>query len=110
MPVSPSTDNYYVGKGKISFKPTGAVSFCDIGNVTELETTPNVTTLEHFSSREGVRRRTRRSSRRKSSRSGWSWTRALARRMMDDIADPVVAAFGVVSRYPAFTAQIQMAR
>ncbi|MGZ3288472.1 MAG: hypothetical protein ACXU87_10575 [Xanthobacteraceae bacterium] len=28
---------------------------CDVGNVTELETTPNLTTLEHFSSREGVK-------------------------------------------------------
>jgi hypothetical protein len=26
MPVSPSTDNYYVGKGKISFKEVGAAS------------------------------------------------------------------------------------
>jgi hypothetical protein len=57
MPVSPSTDNYYVGKGKISFKPTGASTFRDLGNVTELETTPNLTTLEHFSSREGVKKK-----------------------------------------------------
>ena len=57
MPVSPSTDNYYVGKGKISFKPTGASTFRDVGNVTELETTPNLTTLEHFSSREGVKQK-----------------------------------------------------
>ena len=57
MPVSPSTDNYYVGKGKLSFKPTGAPTFRDLGNVTELETTPNLTTLEHFSSREGVEKK-----------------------------------------------------
>src|SRR5436305_14786148 len=57
MPVSPSTDNYYVGKGKLSFKPTGATTFRDLGNVTELETTPNLTTLEHFSSREGVKKK-----------------------------------------------------
>jgi hypothetical protein len=57
MPVSPSTGNYYVGKGKISFKPTGAATFRDLGNVTELETTPNLTTLEHFSSREGVKKK-----------------------------------------------------
>src|SRR4051794_12665116 len=37
VPVSPSTDNYYVGKGKLSFKPTGATTFRDLGNVTELE-------------------------------------------------------------------------
>jgi hypothetical protein len=57
MPISPSTDNYYVGKGKISFKATGATTFRDLGNVTELETTPNLTTLEHFSSREGVKKK-----------------------------------------------------
>ena len=57
MPVSPSTDNYYVGKGKISFKADGAGAFRDVGNVTELETTPNLTTLEHFSSREGVKKK-----------------------------------------------------
>ena len=57
MPVSPSTDNYYVGKGKLSFKATGETTFRDLGNVTELETTPNLTTLEHFSSREGVKKK-----------------------------------------------------
>jgi hypothetical protein len=45
MPISPSTDNYYVGKDKLSFKPTGATTFRDLGNVTELETTPNLTIL-----------------------------------------------------------------
>jgi len=45
MPVSPSTDNYYVGKGKLSFKAAGSGAFRDLGNVTELETTPNLTTL-----------------------------------------------------------------
>ena len=55
MPASPSTDNYYVGKGKISFKATGENAFRDVGNVSSLETAPNVTTLEHFSSREGVK-------------------------------------------------------
>ncbi len=55
MPVSPSTDNYYVGKGKISFKEVGAAEFRDLGNISSLETTPEVTTLEHFSSRAGVK-------------------------------------------------------
>lgn len=57
MPVSPSTDNYYVGKGKISFKAAGALTFRDLGNVSSLETAPNITTLEHFSSREGVKKK-----------------------------------------------------
>jgi hypothetical protein len=57
MAVSPSTDNYYVGKGKISFKAVGQTTFRDLGNVSSLETTPDVTTLEHFSSREGVKKK-----------------------------------------------------
>ena len=57
MPVSPSTDNYYVGKGKISFKAAGELTFRDVGNVSSLETAPNITTLEHFSSREGVKKK-----------------------------------------------------
>ena len=55
MPLSPSTDNYYVGKGKISFKAVGEATFRDVGNVSSLETAPNLTTLEHFSSRSGVK-------------------------------------------------------
>jgi hypothetical protein len=57
MPVSPSTDNYYVGKGKLSFKAVGELTYRDLGNVSSLETTPNLTTLEHFSSREGVKKK-----------------------------------------------------
>ena len=60
MPVSPSTDNYYVGKGKLSFKATGELTFRDLGNVTELETTPNLTTLEHFPRARASRRRIKR--------------------------------------------------
>jgi hypothetical protein len=40
MPVSPSTDNYYVGKGKISFKAAGESTFRDLGNVSSLEARP----------------------------------------------------------------------
>ena len=57
MPVSPSTDNYYVCKGTISFKAVGETTFRDLGNVSSLETAPNITTLEHFSSREGVKKK-----------------------------------------------------
>ena len=74
MPVSPSTDNYYVGKGKISFKATGAPTFRDLGNVTELETTPNLTTLEHFSSREGVKKKDKEVVTEKKLTVAWSWT------------------------------------
>ena len=57
MPVSPSTDNYYVGKGKISFKAVGGTTFRDLGNVSSARNHANITTLEHFSSREGVKKK-----------------------------------------------------
>lgn len=65
MPVSPSTDNYYVGKGKISFKAVGEPTFRDLGNVSSLETAPNLTTLEPFPRVTASRRRTRRWSRKR---------------------------------------------
>ena len=57
MPVSPSTDNYYVGKGKISYKAVGELTFREVGNVSSLETAPNISPIEHFSSREGVKKK-----------------------------------------------------
>lgn len=57
MPAAPNTDNYFIGKGIVTFKPTGASQFYDLGNVPEFEFTPSTEVLEHFSSREGVRKR-----------------------------------------------------
>lgn len=57
MPASPSTDNYLVGKGIVSFRPAGSETWRDMGNVTEMELTPTVERLDHFSSREGVRKK-----------------------------------------------------
>lgn len=51
-------DNYQVGKGKVYFKPEGApgvITDYPVGNVTELELTPNVDKLDHFSSMSGTR-------------------------------------------------------
>lgn len=59
MPVSPSIKNYYIGKGTVSFKAEGESTFRDVGNVPTFEFTPDLTTLEHFSSREGVRTKDR---------------------------------------------------
>jgi len=62
MPVSllaPDTDNYQVGKGIVSFKPEGATEFVDLGNVAELEYTPDIQKLDHFSSRTGVKTKDR---------------------------------------------------
>ena len=47
--------NLQVGKGIVSFKKTGEAEFRDLGNVTEMVITPDLTTLEHYSSRVGVK-------------------------------------------------------
>jgi hypothetical protein len=62
MPVSPSTDNYYIGKGVVSFMNTtaGESEFRDVGNVPEFELTPALETLDHNTSREGVKKRDKR--------------------------------------------------
>ena len=59
MPTAPNIENYYIGKGKVSFKKTGESEYRDLGNVTTFELTPNLTTLPHFSSREGVKTKDR---------------------------------------------------
>jgi len=55
MAVSPSTDNYQVGKGVVSFSTDDGANFRDVGNVSIFEWTPTVDKLDHFSSREGVK-------------------------------------------------------
>jgi hypothetical protein len=55
--LSPNVDNLQVGKGIVSFKKTGDVDFRDLGNVSALTITPEVDTLEHFSSREGTKKK-----------------------------------------------------
>lgn len=55
MPASPSTMNYHIGKGIVSFKEEGAADFLDLGNAPSFEWTPKVEKKEHFSSREGVK-------------------------------------------------------
>lgn len=53
-----STDNLIIGKGIVSFALAATpTTFVDLGNCPELEWTPELETLEHFSSREGVRTR-----------------------------------------------------
>ena len=49
---------YYIGKGVVSFTPTGGTKR-DLGNVPELELTPEVEKLDHFSSRTGVKSKDR---------------------------------------------------
>jgi hypothetical protein len=55
--ITPSTGNYYVGKGVVSFKKTGALDFRDLGNVESMQITTDGKPLDHFSSREGVKKK-----------------------------------------------------
>jgi hypothetical protein len=54
---SPNVGNLQVGKGVVSFFKEGDVGYRDLGNVTSLVITPEVETLEHFSSREGTKKK-----------------------------------------------------
>lgn len=51
---SPNVDNYYIGKGNVYFTPDGGVER-HMGNVPEFVFTPELETLEHFSSMAGTR-------------------------------------------------------
>lgn len=57
--MSHDIKNYYIGKGIVSLKLAGDTEFVDCGNVTVFEFTPDLTTLEHFSNREGVKTKDR---------------------------------------------------
>lgn len=59
MAVSPSVDNYQVGKGVVSFSTDEGSNYRDVGNVSDFTWTPTVTKLDHFSSREGVKKKDR---------------------------------------------------
>lgn len=55
--ISPDTGNYYVGKGIVSIKLATDADYVDAGNAPEMEVTPKVTTLDHFSSRQGIKKK-----------------------------------------------------
>lgn len=48
--AAPDTRNYMLGKGHVMFKPDGESSYFHLGNVPSLTITPEVETIEHFSS------------------------------------------------------------
>jgi hypothetical protein len=58
MPASPSTLNYFIGKGTLKFTPTGGAQR-DLGNAPEVEITPEIERLDHFSARAGTRSKDR---------------------------------------------------
>lgn len=53
--LSPSPENYVVGKGFLIFKPDGENDFFHLGNVPSFVFTPAIEKLEHFSSMEGTK-------------------------------------------------------
>lgn len=55
--LSPNTENLQVGKGIVSVWLDGDDAYRDLGNCTSATITPDADTLEHFSSREGVKKR-----------------------------------------------------
>lgn len=59
MATPPNTSNYYIGKGIVSFRKSGDSDFRDLGNATVFEFAPNITKLDHFSSRTGVKTKDR---------------------------------------------------
>ena len=59
MANSPSTLNYYIGKGEVFTKKDSDPDFVHVGNVPEFEFTPNIEQLDHFSSQSGVRTKDR---------------------------------------------------
>jgi hypothetical protein len=58
MPASPDILNYAIGKATVSWTPTGGAAR-DLGNAPEIEITPNIEFLDHFSSRSGIRSKDR---------------------------------------------------
>jgi len=58
-PASADIRNYTIGKGIASFKKTGASVYRDLGNCPAFEFTPTAETLDHFSSRTGVKSKDR---------------------------------------------------
>ena len=57
MGVKHDTKYYTIGKGKLLWKPDALAGFEDMGNVSKVEITEEIETLEHFSSRTGLKLR-----------------------------------------------------
>lgn len=52
---SPNVGNYFVGKGRVQFKPEGSSNWRYMGNCPSFEFEATLETLDHFSSMEGVK-------------------------------------------------------
>jgi hypothetical protein len=64
--TSPNADNYFIGKGYVEFQAEGDTDFVHLGNCPEVEFSPTVDVLDHFSSMAGVRTKDRKVVREKS--------------------------------------------
>ena len=53
--AAPNTSNYTLGKGVLSVADYGSAVFTDLGNCPSFEIEPTEETLDHFSSRSGIR-------------------------------------------------------
>jgi hypothetical protein len=56
---SPNPLLYYIGKGVVAFKKDGNTDFRDLGNCPVFEVAPEITQLDHYSSRSGVKTKDR---------------------------------------------------
>ena len=52
---TPNPLNYYIGKGIVTFRKSGDSDYRDLGNASVFEIAPEITQLDHFSSRSGVK-------------------------------------------------------
>lgn len=57
--TSPNTDNYFIGKGIVYGMFGADIAFRDLGNIPEFEITLTTDKLDHFSSREGTKKKDR---------------------------------------------------
>lgn len=64
--TAPDINNYFVGKGYIKFLAEGGTDYVHLGNAPEVEWTPNLDPLDHFSAMAGVRVKDRKIIREKS--------------------------------------------
>jgi hypothetical protein len=64
--TAPNVDNYWIGKGIVKFQIEGGPDFVHLGNAPEVEYTPALDVLDHFSSMVGVRSKDRKVVREKS--------------------------------------------
>lgn len=55
--ATPNTGNYYVGKGRVYFKPEGSSEYRHLGNCASVTLEPAIEKLDHFSSMEGTRKK-----------------------------------------------------